>query len=235
MKNASQAHLIITVLLIVATLVMNSCGTKVYPSSNNIDPPESIITRFYSDEDLSNLLYGYYAGKYNNLRDLEGDYQVECIRDPRQYDERYMPYVVIMSESGKKAFLFFRPFEDTQKGAGDIVCCIVTGSFLSKDELLDVLYELQDNNATWTEWLPLLEKYECGMSSGAMNHQFILAVKEGVYGIVLSHDEAMVEKIQVIEFTSDYSLMHDAGHSRENGWDPWLILPVDKRENAVGG
>ena len=207
------------------------CSTSSYPTPDNTSFAEDMITQLYSDDEISNLLCGYKNGIYNNLRDLDGKYQIECIRDPREYNEHYMPYVVIMSESRKKVILFFRPFEDAQNGAGDIVCCISTESFLSKDEMKQTLSDLEDANATWSEWVVLLEKYECGITKGARYHETYLAVKEGVYGVRLCRDDSfttLAQQIDEMVFYSDDILMKDPEHPRTDGWDPWLILPIDK-------
>ena len=223
------SRIIFTCISILIPLLMIGCGSGSLPPSNNTDPAGSIITQLYSAEDLSDLLRGCDNGTYSNLRDLKGKYRIECIRDPREYNEKYMPYVVIMSDSGKKAFLFFEPFEEDQRGVGDISVCILPDSFLSKDEMLLALNDLENAQATWSDWVALLEKYESGMSRGARNHEFVLAVKEGVYGILLSHEEAKAaQHIQDLLFISDYSLIHEPDYVRTIDWDPWLILPIDK-------
>ena len=225
---SSRLHHILIEILVLITFLMIGCGNGSFPASNNTDRAEDIITQYYSDEALSELVRCFDDGTYNNLCDLDGVFQIECIRDPRQFDKRNMPYVVIMSESGKKVFLFFRPFEEAQKDAGELLSCNFTDSFMSKDVMWNTIQEMAGTHATWADWLVLLEKYESGMSSGARHHQFTLAVNEGMYGIVLSRDESNTEQIQEIVFLSDDRLMNDPDYAWENGWAPWLILPIDK-------
>ncbi len=229
-RSSGLRHIISFAMVLLVPLILLGCGADAYPSPNNIDRIEDIITVYYSDDELSDLLNGYYNGIYNYLHDLDGVYQIECIRDPRQYDESYLPYVVIMSESGKKAFLFFLPLEEPQKigDPGEILGCILVDSFLSKDELEQTLYELPKSHATWADWVVILKKYETSILSGTWHRSFMLAAKEGVYGLVITHAESEYEQIVQMAYFSDTSLMQDPGAARSEGWDPWLILPIDK-------
>ena len=60
------------------------------PPVDNTTPAEELITHTYSDADLALI-----DENYDNILDLARDYKIECIRDPREFFENYLPYIVL--------------------------------------------------------------------------------------------------------------------------------------------
>lgn len=71
------------------------------PPADNTTLAEELITHTYSDADLASI-----GENYDNILDLARDYKIECIRDPREFFENYLPYIVLMSDTGKRVFIY---------------------------------------------------------------------------------------------------------------------------------
>ena len=116
MKKNSIFFCVILVLIVVAV------GVLLYvflpprlPEADNNTPAHELISHYYSDEDFEAIFKRtdeevYYSPyEYETLNDLKHIYKFECLRNPRVYSDEYYPYIVLMSESGKKLFLFYDP------------------------------------------------------------------------------------------------------------------------------
>ena len=117
-------------LLLLPVLILTGCSGRI-PRSDNTTPAEKLIQHRYPDEELEDLFSGEYGSfVYHDLRDFLKDFKIECRRDPGAYDESYLPYVVLMSESGKKLFVFYGNQKDGH-GEYEIASAILNDSFLS--------------------------------------------------------------------------------------------------------
>lgn len=74
------------------------------PPVDNTTPAEELITYTYSDLSLEQIEDNY---RGCTIYDLARDFKIECIRDPREFFDNYLPYVVLMSDTGKRAFIYF--------------------------------------------------------------------------------------------------------------------------------
>ena len=113
------------------------------PPADNTTLAEELITHTYSDADLASI-----GENYDNILDLARDYKIECIRDPREFFENYLPYIVLMSNTGKRAFVYFDDPEFSYD-KGSIAFCLLTDEFKSYDEMYAILDDMVNNGTTW--------------------------------------------------------------------------------------
>lgn len=145
------------------------------PPADNTTLAEELITHTYSDADLASI-----GENYDNILDLARDYKIECIRDPREFFENYLPYIVLMSNTGKRAFVYFDAPEFSYD-KGSIAFCLLTDEFKSYDEMYAILDDMVNNGTTWERVYAMYDQYNTGESYGGRGMAQSFAVKEGVF------------------------------------------------------
>lgn len=145
------------------------------PPADNTTLAEELITHTYSDADLASI-----GENYDNILDLSRDYKIECIRDPREFFENYLPYIVLMSNTGKRAFVYFDDPEFSYD-KGSIAFCLLTDEFKSYDEMYAILDDMVNNGTTWERVYAMYDQYNTGESYGGRGMAQSFAVKEGVF------------------------------------------------------
>lgn len=145
------------------------------PPADNTTLAEELITHTYSDADLASI-----GENYDNILDLARDYKIECIRDPREFFENYLPYIVLMSNTGKRAFVYFDAPEFSYD-EGSIAFCLLTDEFKSYDEMYAILDDMVNNGTTWERVYAMYDQYNTGESYGGRGMAQSFAVKEGVF------------------------------------------------------
>lgn len=135
------------------------------PPVDNTTPAEYLITHTYSDADLALI-----EENYDNILDLARDYKIECIRDPREFFENYLPYIVLMSDTGKRVFIYYDDPVYNESNYhyddNDIYFCLFTDKFMGYDEMNSLLQDMANNGTTWEE-VKKLYQYDTGLSSTA--------------------------------------------------------------------
>ena len=148
------------------------------PPVDNTTPAEELITYTYSDLSLEQIEDNY---RGCTIYDLARDFKIECIRDPREFFDNYLPYVVLMSDTGKRAFIYFGHEMYSKNhyyyNENDIYFCLFTDKFKGYDEMNNLLQDMANNGTTWEE-VKKLYPYETGLSSTAIGDTQCIAVKE---------------------------------------------------------
>ena len=214
---------ILTISSTVLLLFLISHKETRFPLPNNTDAASEIIKHLYPDAELEKI------ENLENFDDIAKYFEIECIRDPRGYSDQYLPYAVFLSESGKKYFIFFQPQKETGYEGGIIQLCIANERFLSNEELLEQMNELSEKGTKWSGWKSILKQFESGDSSGAKIIYFTLASQNGIFGVSLSRGDNSSYSIKETSFFPDDTLMYKPSDAKEEGWRPWLILPIDKQ------
>ncbi len=150
----------------------------VLPKPNNTDPPEELISFLYPDEMFDDLLTAWLSPGYT-LRDLSQDYVIECVRDPQIWNEHYSKYIVLLSESGRKAIItygYHRVY-----GNQKIHTVSIINDVLSKDDMERKIQEIEKNTtiATDDDWYPQLKEYSATGIADKTNLIRSIPVKEG--------------------------------------------------------
>lgn len=225
MKRISLLVVIAILTISSAVLLLFQIRHKVtrFPLPNNTDAASEIIRHFYPDAELEKI------ENLENVNDIAKYFEIECIRDPRGYSNQYLPYAVFLSESGKKYFVFFQPQKETGYEGGIIQLCIANEEFLSDEELLEQICELSEKETKWSGWKNILKQFESGDSNGARIIHFTLAARNGILGVSLSKGDNQSYSIKETSFFPDDTLMNRPLDAKEEGWSPWLILPIDKQ------
>lgn len=225
-------------LLLLPVLILTGCSGRI-PRSDNTTPAEELIQHRCTDEELEDLFSGEYGSfVYHDLRDFSKDYKIECRRNPGAYDESYLPYVVLMSESGKKLFIFYGDQKDGH-GEYEIAAARLTGSFFSYAEMQANLKALGDRVSVHNRALnDYIGQYRTGSAPGEIHRSYPIAVKEGVLVIHMSKVDYGVYQFKDTEFYSD-QVLFDTNSSdnpnRDNFYQIWPLLPIDKHGNEVKG
>ena len=201
-------------------------------------PAEELIQHRYPDEELEDLFSGEYGSfVYHDLRDFSKDFKIECRRNPGAYDESYLPYVVLMSQSGKKLFIFYGDQKDGH-GEYEIASAILNDSFFSYAEMQANLKALGDRVSVHNRALnDCVEHNKTGSGAGEIHQSYPIAVKEGVLVIHMSKIDYGVYQFKDPDFYSD-EVLFDADSSdnpnRDNFYQIWPLLPIDKNVDAGG-
>lgn len=165
------------------------------PPVDNTTPAEELITYTYSDLSLEQIEDNY---RGCTIYDLARDFKIECIRDPREFFDNYLPYVVLMSDTGKRAFIYFGHEMYSKNhyyyNENDIYFCLFTDKFKGYDEMNNLLQDMANNGTTWEE-VKKLYPYETGLSSTAIGDTQCIAVKEGVFVTFIYNISAEISKI----------------------------------------
>ena len=237
MARRSIAAILPLFFLFLPVLVLTGCSGRI-PRSDNTTAAEELIQHRYTDEELEDLFSGEYGSfVYHDLRDFAKDYKIECRRNPGTYDESYLPYVVLMSESGKKLFIFYGDQKDGH-GEYEIASAILNDSFFSYAEMQSNLKALGDRVSVYNRALnDCVEHHKTGSGSGEIHRSYPIAVKEGVLVIHMSKIDYGVYQFKDPEFYSD-QVLFDTNSSdnpnRDNLYQIWPLLPIDKNTDVSG-
>lgn len=195
------------------------------PPADNTTLAEELITHTYSDADLASI-----EENYDNILDLAKDYKIECIRDPREFFENYLPYIVLMSDTGKRVFIYYDDpvynESDYHYDDNDIYFCLFTEKFMGYDEMNSLLQDMA-NNGTTREEVKKLYPYDTGLSSTAKGNTQCVAVKEGVFVTFIYNISA---KISRIDYYSDEEIFRTGDIVRDHDlvWTIKPLLTIDK-------
>ena len=195
------------------------------PPVDNTTPAEELITHTYSDADLALI-----EENYDNILDLARDYKIECIRDPREFFENYLPYIVLMSDTGKRVFIYYDDPVYNESNYhyddNDIYFCLFTDKFMGYDEMNSLLQDMANNGTTWEE-VKKLYPYDTGLSSTAKGNTQCVAVKEGVFVTFVYNVSA---KISRIDYYSDEEIFctDDIVRDHDLIWTIKPLLTIDK-------
>ena len=183
------------------------------PPVDNTTPAEYLITHTYSDADLALI-----EENYDNILDLARDYKIECIRDPREFFENYLPYIVLMSDTGKRVFIYYDDPVYNESNYhyddNDIYFCLFTDKFMA------------NNGTTWEE-VKKLYQYDTGLSSTAKGDTRCIAVKEGVFVTFIYN---VIPDISRIDYYSDEEIFRTGDIVRDHDlvWTIKPLLTIDK-------
>ena len=197
------------------------------PPVDNTTPAEELITYTYSDLSLEQIEDNY---RGCTIYDLARDFKIECIRDPREFFDNYLPYVVLMSDTGKRAFIYFGHEMYSKNhyyyNENDIYFCLFTDKFKGYDEMNNLLQDMANNGTTWEE-VKKLYPYETGLSSTAIGDTQCIAVKEGVFVTFIYNISA---KISRIDYYSDEEIFRTGDIVRDHDlvWTIKPLLTIDK-------
>lgn len=195
------------------------------PPVDNTTPAEELITHTYSDADLASI-----GENYDNILDLARDYKIECIRDPREFFENYLPYIVLMSDTGKRVFIYYDDPVYNESNYhyddNDIYFCLFTDKFMNYDEMNSLLQDMAKNGTTREE-VKKLYPYDTGLSSTAKGNTQCVAVKEGVFVTFIYNISA---KISRIDYYSDEEIFRTGDIVRDHDlvWTIKPLLTIDK-------
>lgn len=195
------------------------------PPVDNTTPAEELITHTYSDADLASI-----EENYDNILDLARDYKIECIRDPREFFENYLPYIVLMSDTGKRVFIYYDDPVYNESNYhyddNDIYFCLFTDKFMNYDEMNSLLQDMAKNGTTREE-VKKLYPYDTGLSSTAKGNTQCVAVKEGVFVTFIYNISA---KISRIDYYSDEEIFRTGDIVRDHDlvWTIKPLLTIDK-------
>ena len=209
-----------------ALILLLSCRAFIIPPANNSDYISDIIKHDYLEDEILRLTKN---GEciYSTLYQLDKDYKIECVRNPSSYNQVYLPYIVLSSDSGEKAFVFFDEDYIIRK-------CLITSEFYSHDKMYDLIMQANESRKSFSEfWIPLLKQYATGSSAGAYKSAYTIAVQEGVFVVTLTHHE--YPELLSVDYYSDDVLFQKKSVSFEDKiFEIWPILSIDKQGGQTG-
>jgi len=220
--------------IMAAAIIAVCCINSPLPRVNNSLAADKLVTRYYSDEELSRLQYASdnYLCVYENTSELARDFKIECLRDPAQLvkDSSYRPYIVLLGSSGKRAFIMLDYY--TKKNEYIINSVIVIDQFMSHEEMEKLLAELDTRKAVWEEWYELLN-HTCGNAGGNLVNTFPLTVSEGVVYCTIYHcfkygEDSWGKIIRSNYYSDDELFSENALLTDLLPNDIWPYLPIDK-------
>ncbi len=222
MKQSIPIRAIAAIMLV---LVLTGCQAHLKLDYNHTDAASDIVTQYYSEAQIKMLMDEDGFCTFEDLKALSKAYRIECVRDPSIYNDDYLPYVVLLSEDGAKAFVFFDKANDHR-----IKKVIINDGFLTKQSAGEILDQWTEQGAQWdTQWLPLLKKYDSGISMGAIRQTFCVATKEGLYRFSLEHRHYPLMTIyRTPTFYTDEELFSSNSLPHEVTYKLCPILPIDK-------
>lgn len=219
-----KKEIIFIIITIFLCLCLCSCREELrLPRADNTTTAESIITHVYPDEMFSKLD----SGEYRTLYEVAEDFEIECIRDPSVFYENYLPYIVLLSESGRRAFIFYG---DSRGGYDkyDIANCMIVDKFFDYDYMALKLQQMKEGRPSYQAWLDLY-MYFTGVSTAGKGTTQCVAVKEGVFVVPIYNGE--YPEVGNISFYSDEELFHKENDKRDSN-QKYVITPllsIDKR------
>lgn len=226
------AYAFLVLLFIVCSITLPVMMLEKLPRTDNTTPMSEKVKHRYSDEALEsvfNMNYKYYEEykiqipeyEFQSLDDLKYRFQFECVRDPKKYSDDYYPYIVLLSESGKKLFLFYDP--ETR----EIVWRGIIENFFSAEEVEAIINEAVENQRGRLFLRNTLEKYCTGTYVTANCMYFLVEVTDGVLVLSLWNSEEI--DIRSKEFyTNEQLLGENPVDLSGDQFDIWPILPIDK-------
>lgn len=213
-------------LCVAICILFAACKSKIeLPPVDNTTPAEKLITTTYSDADLAAI-----GEKYEGLSiyELAEDFKIECLRDPGQFCGDYFPYVVLMSNTGKRAFVFFADGAyQRSREVEKVYMNIVTDGFKSREDMENILEGMLNNGATWEE-VYALYPYYTGVSTVSARTTQSVAVKEGVF--VTQVYNGSVPTFSELLYYSDEELFSGKNIEHEHGLARTIrpLLTIDK-------
>lgn len=211
------------------------------PRINNTDPVEEIVTVRYSDEELLSLIEGGYGGgwKYTKLPTLAKDYKIECVRDPRIWNEKYLPYIVLLSDTGRYMIIYYdnwKVYDQRTSKYVQLKQMIVGIDYLpllpDREALEETLVEMSEKQATKEEWYECLRNNSAGVPLNFESYEYEylpLRVQEGVLVAVLSENGSHLIRTEFFPNEEIFAETGKINTAQDNG-HYWLtpILPMDK-------
>ena len=252
MKKNSIFFCVILVLIVVAAAVLIYVFLPPrLPEADNNTPAHELISHYYSDEELeealAEIIESEYSRpyKYETLNDLKHIYKFECLRNPRVYSDEYYPYIVLMSESGKKLFLFYDPqtleiidrtiikdfmtYSEIQaliKDALVVNRVIMDYASCNRKTYGDVFELFAENKAALRD---KLEIYDTCIDIASSYRFYLYGVKEGVLALSLWAGAEI--DVRSMEFYPNELIFSDKPLDKDIGpFKLWPILPIDKTE-----
>lgn len=211
-------------LLLAALAVLLALRPLRLPAADNTTPAESLITHYYSEEELDALTMirkgeTSIVPKCENLNELKYSFKFECVRDPRGYNTEYDPYLILMSDTGKKLFLFYDP--ETL----DVIDGIYVYGFPLRNDVEALIREVVESGSSYHD-MDVLWDYSSGLGTSGRLHSYFIQVKEGM--VMLDSYNRETAKIERQNFYSNDQLFGDAPLEVPALGLALTILPVDK-------
>lgn len=211
-------------MLLAALAVLLALRPLRLPAADNTTPAESLITHYYSEEELDALTMirkgeTSIVPKCENLNELKYSFKFECVRDPRGYNTEYDPYLILMSDTGKKLFLFYDP--ETL----DVIDGIYVYGFPLRNDVEALIREVAESGSSYHD-MDVLWDYSSGLGTSSRLHSYFIQLKEGMI-ILHSYNR------ETAEIVSQYFYSNDQLFGDNPSEVPELVLaspvlPVDK-------
>lgn len=211
-------------MLLAALAVLLALRPLRLPAADNTTPAESLITHYYSEEELDALTMiregeTSIVPKCENLNELKYSFKFECVRDPRGYNTEYDPYLILMSDTGKKLFLFYDP--ETL----DVIDGIYVYGFPLRNDVEALIREVVESGSSYHD-MDVLWDYSSGLGTSGRLDSYFIQLKEGMI-ILHSYNR------ETAEIVSQYFYSNDQLFGDNPSEVPELVLaspvlPVDK-------
>lgn len=211
-------------LLLAALAVLLALRPLRLPAADNTTPAENLITHYYSEEELDALTMiregeTSIVPKCENLNELKYSFKFECVRDPRVYNTEYDPYLILMSDTGKKLFLFYDP--ETL----DVIDGIYVYGFPLRNDVEALIREVVESGSSYHD-MDVLWDYSSGLGTSGRLDSYFIQLKEGMI-ILHSYNR------ETAEIVSQYFYSNDQLFGDNPSEVPELVLaspvlPVDK-------
>lgn len=211
-------------LLLAALAVLLALRPLRLPAADNTTPAENLITHYYSEEELDALTMiregeTSIVPKCENLNELKYSFKFECVRDPRGYNTEYDPYLILMSDTGKKLFLFYDP--ETL----DVIDGIYVYGFPLRNDVEALIREVAESGSSYHD-MDVLWDYSSGLGTSGRLDSYFIQLKEGMI-ILHSYNR------ETAEIVSQYFYSNDQLFGDNPSEVPELVLaspvlPVDK-------
>ena len=250
MKKTKILLLALSLLAVLTAVVLYVFLPPYLPAADNNTPAHELISHYYSDEDFEAIFKRtdeevYYSPfEYETLNDLKHIFKFECLRNPRVYSDEYKPYVVLMSDSGKKLFLFYDP--ETL----EILERILIEDFMSLSEAQTVIKNaLAINKSIVDDAVKFEKSYDevfqiLGENKSALRRELYTYSIGSAYISICTFDLCNVEEgvlvlglwagseinVHNIIFYPNELVFSGEPLKSQSGYDIWPILPIDKTE-----
>lgn len=214
--------------LLAALAVLLALRPLRLPAADNTTPAESLITHYYSEEELDALTMirrgeTSIVPKCENLNELKYSFKFECVRDLRVYNDEYYPYLILMSDTDKKLFLFYDP--ETL----DVIDGIYVYGFPLRNDVEALIREVAESGSSYHD-MDVLWDYSSGLGTSSRLHSYFIQVKEGM--VMLDSYNRETAKIERQNFYSNDQLFGDDPLEVLALGLALPILPVDKTGSA---
>ena len=222
MKKYYTVLFMVIPLCLLLSCTASTNGIEFAVDYNNTAQAEDIVSNIYNSKMIDDLVDSESACKFSTLYDLAEYFAIECVRAPQEYEQSYLPYVVLLFENGSRAFVFFNHI------SYEIIKCLIVDKFLDQASMRTLLDGLQQCQALYTEWQKL-DKYNTGCANGAVMNGKCIATSDGVYIVVLGNGYS--PDVKYTHFISDDILFSSACVEELidcNLYTVWPLLPLDK-------